>query len=555
MFAKQSHLTMPPPLWLHVDGVSLPTDIHQYQSSVRSYDYQTKHLQSPAQSPPPPPLISPTTNHSYSLSVIDGPFNHNNISKQQKILENLDGPKKLFKDRQIKKVKSLSGLIKGTALSRQTSQTSAFTSPAPSAISIQTLQDDQLPIVTLDHSDDGLPLSHTNEQQNEIRRPRVYFSDYNKIQFIEDNDEISQQHQIPINDEPRQSRIRLPSKKSLNTNPITHTTPSIQRAQTRQNLTGPTSRQTYQQNGQDLSTKKQQSNATPRTQQSHITNLPDILSQSIPNEISSHEKYTLQREKPINRLLKSTHDAPNNLAFEISSETTHNSNARYSSIQDSSTDSHKSDISDSDNGQLHIGNSPLSSSTQRQRSLLRSISLRQQFVSPTKLKSTDNSSSATTTTTNTNYNHQQMSKSLPNAQRSTSLKITTTRIHNNNNNDDLHTNGPLLTVDKRSISDNDSNKQLKRSYVIHYNSKKPLGASTANYSHVSNRHSNKSHTNEITQENFQNLLTIVQPPYAANTGTTSNKSTMSTSEDIRSSRRSSLRAPLEFNHTSNTITV
>ncbi|CAF0755913.1 unnamed protein product [Adineta steineri] len=53
MFAKQSHLTMPPPLWLHVDGVSLPTDIHQYQSSVRSYDYQTKHLQSPAQSPPP----------------------------------------------------------------------------------------------------------------------------------------------------------------------------------------------------------------------------------------------------------------------------------------------------------------------------------------------------------------------------------------------------------------------------------------------------------------------------------------------------------------------
>lgn len=112
MFLRQSHLAMPPPpVWLHVDGVSLPPDIHPFQPSVRSYDYQTKHLQSPIQSPTPS-LTSPATNGSYSITMIDAPFNHHNFNKQHKILENVDAPKKMFKDRQIKKVKSLSGLIK-----------------------------------------------------------------------------------------------------------------------------------------------------------------------------------------------------------------------------------------------------------------------------------------------------------------------------------------------------------------------------------------------------------------------------------------------------------
>lgn len=115
MFVKQSHSAILPPVCLHVDGVSLPTDIRQFQPPpVRSYDYRTKHLQSPVQSPTPP-LISPVTNVSYSVTMIDNPFSHNNnnnMNKQYRILENVDMPKKLFKDRQIKKAKSLPGLIK-----------------------------------------------------------------------------------------------------------------------------------------------------------------------------------------------------------------------------------------------------------------------------------------------------------------------------------------------------------------------------------------------------------------------------------------------------------
>ncbi|CAF4371955.1 unnamed protein product, partial [Rotaria magnacalcarata] len=53
MFLEQSHLAMPPSVWLHVNGVSLTTDIHHYQAPVHTYDYQTKHLQSPVQSPTP----------------------------------------------------------------------------------------------------------------------------------------------------------------------------------------------------------------------------------------------------------------------------------------------------------------------------------------------------------------------------------------------------------------------------------------------------------------------------------------------------------------------
>jgi len=106
MFVKQSHSTMLPPLSLQVDGISLAADIQPYQPPVRLYDYRTKHLQSPVQSPTPVE-ISPATNVSYSVTMIDGPYTTN---KQHKILENVDMPKKLFKDRQIKKAKSLPGL-------------------------------------------------------------------------------------------------------------------------------------------------------------------------------------------------------------------------------------------------------------------------------------------------------------------------------------------------------------------------------------------------------------------------------------------------------------
>ena len=109
MFAEQSNLAMPPSVWLHINGVSLTTDVPSYQPTMHAYDYRTKHLQSPVQ-PPTPPLISPSTIVPYSITMIDGPFNNNTKPCQK--LENTDMPKKFFVDRHIKKAKSLPGLIK-----------------------------------------------------------------------------------------------------------------------------------------------------------------------------------------------------------------------------------------------------------------------------------------------------------------------------------------------------------------------------------------------------------------------------------------------------------
>jgi hypothetical protein len=111
MFVEQSNLAMPSSVWLHVNGVSLATDIQPYEPPVHSYDYRTKHLQSPVQ-PPTPPMISPTAIVPYSITMIDGPYGISYSNKQQQKLENTDMSKKYFVDRHIKKAKSLAGLIK-----------------------------------------------------------------------------------------------------------------------------------------------------------------------------------------------------------------------------------------------------------------------------------------------------------------------------------------------------------------------------------------------------------------------------------------------------------
>lgn len=115
MFLEQSNVSMPPSVWLHINGVSLTTDIHTYQPPIHSYDYRTKHLQSPVQ-PPTPPLISPTTIVPCSITMIDGLYINNNglnnTNRSHQKLENTDMQKKFFLDRHIKKAKSLPGLIK-----------------------------------------------------------------------------------------------------------------------------------------------------------------------------------------------------------------------------------------------------------------------------------------------------------------------------------------------------------------------------------------------------------------------------------------------------------
>lgn len=95
-FTEQSHLDMPSPGWLHVNGVSLSTDVQQQASVLPSSEHRTRTSNSPIPTNPPPPP----------------PFTATNTERQYQKIENADLPKKLFLDRQIKKAKSLTGLIK-----------------------------------------------------------------------------------------------------------------------------------------------------------------------------------------------------------------------------------------------------------------------------------------------------------------------------------------------------------------------------------------------------------------------------------------------------------
>ena len=104
-YDDHSHLNMLPPGWLHVNGVSLSTDSPQQVSHTS--DDRTKNTTSPVP-PSTPPLISSTNSIPLSMTAI----NAQNPLEQYKKLENVDLPKKLFIDRQIKKAKSLPGIIK-----------------------------------------------------------------------------------------------------------------------------------------------------------------------------------------------------------------------------------------------------------------------------------------------------------------------------------------------------------------------------------------------------------------------------------------------------------
>lgn len=91
-FTEQSHLDMPTPGWLHVNGVSLSTDVQQQVVSLSS-EHRTRPTHSPIPNNP-------------------APFTATNIERQYQKLEDADLPKKMFIDRQIQKAKSLPGLIK-----------------------------------------------------------------------------------------------------------------------------------------------------------------------------------------------------------------------------------------------------------------------------------------------------------------------------------------------------------------------------------------------------------------------------------------------------------
>jgi len=376
--------------------------------------------------------------------------------------------------------------------------------------------------------DDSSPMHQNYERINEIRRPRVSFSEFNKVQFFEDSSHGSQQSTH------RRHRQRS-SKKSTAIIGNNHVSPpSIQHAQTLNASYRSLSRQ--QPVGHELNIRKQQLIPSPRAHSSRITHFPDILNQTMPIESSIHERYILQREKTLFEFPEPEVDIHINSYNELSRESTRAGGIRPSAAQDFYEQNNKYEIGDNGMNKLLNSSSISSSLTSRQRPSLRTISLRQQFHSPIKTKSTSFSS---------NY------QTIPNPRRSASLKHTITRNHSiEDDHDEIHNH----SYENRPMTGITSSKHIKRNYVIHFNSKNPFNGNTTIDSNETNR---KSNFHETSQERFQNLLKIVRPPYITNTHTSNHDSTLQpTTNHLNGSVRSSrTHSGHDYHRTSNTIFV
>jgi hypothetical protein len=235
-----------------------------------------------------------------------------------------------------------------------------------------------------------------------------------------------------------------------------------------------------------------------------------------------------------------------NSSAEISRESTRAGGIRPSAIHDYNDQHVKLDMGDSSMNTLLNSSSMNSSFTSRQRPPLRTISLRQQFMSPIKTRSTSISN-----------NHQ----TITNPRRSASLKHKISRIHSiDDDHDDIHTNGLLSTYENRPMTGISSSKQLKRNFITHFNSKNPSNGNTPVDSYEINHHSNKSNSHEASQERFQNALKVVRPPYISSISGTHydpavHTTTNHTNGSIRSSRTNSGQKSHEYHNTSNTVYV
>ncbi|CAF3493061.1 unnamed protein product [Rotaria socialis] len=521
--------------WLHVNGVSLSTDIHQPASHTS--DYRSKHVTSPTLELTSPMISSPNS-IPFTSAAVDG--QQNNRQHYQK-LENTDLPKKLFIDRQIKKVKSLPGLIKGTALSRHISLHTASngnqndSNPTTNNNSNNNSQ----PSVAIETDTESSPSRQYHERTNETRRPRVSFSEFHKIQFYEDTNDSSQQSPH------RRHRHRSSKKIAAFTGNNYVSPPSIQHPQILQNNYSPLSRQ--QLAGQELNIKKQLLFPSPRGHSSRITHLPDILSQSGQMETSVHEKYVFQGEKDSSRLPESTFEIPINSSTEISRESTRAGGIRSSALQDYHDQNNKLDAGDSAMNSVFINGSLSSSLTSRQRPL-RTISLRQQFNSPTRSKPS--------TTTNNNL------QIVTNPRRSASLKHTAARMNSiDDDHEELPNNGLASIGESRPTTGMNSSKPLKADYIIHFNSKNPSNGQTTMDSIDRNRYTVKSNFYESSQERFHNVLKVVRPPYIATITNSNNESKLQTTMNnttngsVRSSHTNSGHEAHDYHITSNTIFV
>jgi hypothetical protein len=188
-------------------------------------------------------------------------------------------------------------------------------------------------------------------------------------------------------------------------------------------------------------------------------------------------------------------------------------------------------------------------SINRHRPTLRTISLRQQFLSPGKLKT------ITINPTTNNTHHQQLNTSLSSTRRSYSLNHSISQMHDDND-ERYSDNEPLVTTENRPMTSTKSAKPLTRSDAMYFHPRNPLAGNTT-------IDSAKSHAHELTPR-FRNLLTIVRPPYGAGSATSSNIPTDSTLQPMnqnpsmintRSTRSTSARPAPGSHPTSNTIIV
>jgi hypothetical protein len=275
-----------------------------------------------------------------------------------------------------------------------------------------------------------------------------------------------------------------------------------------------------------------------------MTHLPDILTQPLPVETSIYEKYILQREKPLLRIPEPATEIRINSSGEVSHESTRAAGIRpLLAVQYYNDQNYKSESVDSNITSPLSKSSTSSSLTNRQRPSLRTISLRQQFTSPIRSR------------TEGNPNIQQI---ITNPRRSTSLKPSTTRMYSNVDDlDEINNNALLSAFGHRPMTDLSSSKQLKRNYVIHFDSRNPFNGYTAI---DTNHHSSKSNIHESPQERFRSVYKIVPSPYVTNINGSKHDSGLQTaihsaSGSIHSSRTNSGHGSSDYHSIPNTVLV
>ena len=309
------------------------------------------------------------------------------------------------------------------------------TPPHPSATNSQ----DDLASVRNENPDECVLVpAETIDTTQDIRRPKVYFADFNNIQFIEDKKDHQQQRLAAAAAIYRRSRQYRSSKKSFSHNQQV-SPPSIQQPQTLENFS--------------RSGSMQQGVMAPRTQPLHIAHLPDILNTSLTHE-SVNIRPVLYRDRFSHRSKKINGESPANLSLDVTRDVTRLSRVHSSSTRDSNLHpAHLSVASDTEHA-LPMGRrtSLVSSSSQaRQRSSHRTVSLRQQFLSP--FRSDSNQTSQQSHYLNSTSN---------NSRRSASYR------HPN-----VHFQQDDGLSDHRSLARTESAKNIKRSHVIHISTKTP----------------------------------------------------------------------------------